>query len=501
MAYAITSVLGGCGSLENSMYASGASGYSVVDSIDGSLFEVVASVARTATAITNISPDMDFEENQTYLYKNGEDEYFLFNMSSIVMVAQKGTKFDISNEDRTQMIQDAGILGVWFSPIKKNLEYSEASKNGTYKLIATVKAEVAINADLYRDFVGKIAIIDDGQEQWSIFIGNIGDDYKDLDEDTQDAISYMASTLNVSSRKAEVSDETEGNMYVVNDNSKDSEMQDMNTEPAPDVSIQDTENQENTGSMLSESIQPESNTVIETGNETDEVVLTEPQDESEMEAEIESQSETKTEAAADSEVTDEQWEEASLYELNQEEALNTERKIITLDNQKKKHNSSTGSSVVQESSVYNLLTSGERGYASVICGKQYVNCIVEMDDVYRDETAVTLIKRFYNNGAIAGNYFEPQEGTSWEVAHYKIEYPNGKGYVDAKFCGMDGNALNYRGIKYSQKTYTIKISDEEYYCYYAVPTNCREYVIAFGEGTPDNTNAVAAYYKVSHKHK
>ena len=66
---------------------------------------------------------------------------------------------------------------------------------------------------------------------------------------------------------------------------------------------------------------------------------------------------------------------------------------------------------------------------------------------------------------------------------------------------MYGAALNYRGIKYSQKTYNIKISDTEYYCYYEVPTNCHEYVLSFGEGNPEaaTSGIVSAYYQIVEK--
>ena len=81
-------LLTACGK-DGKMYGSGKEGYTRLDDVDGISFELVSSVARNATAITNISEDMEFEADQTYLYKDGENAYFIFNMRRLYVQYKK----------------------------------------------------------------------------------------------------------------------------------------------------------------------------------------------------------------------------------------------------------------------------------------------------------------------------------------------------------------------------------------------------------------------------
>ena len=453
----------GCG-MGKSLYDSGKAGYTPVTTMGGATFEINSAVARNATAITNISPDMNFEPDQTYLYKNGEDEYFLFNMSSVVLVAQKGTKFDLSLSNKAETVKSAGILGVWFTPEKKNgLEYSEMTdSNGIYKMVATVTGQVSINENLYNDFTGKLSIIDDGSTQWAMFVGSIGDDYSKLDNATQDVLSYMAYTLDVE-QNSPIQSVGEQVYVVSNDQTLGSE----EMEEVPEqISQIETESQDTVPSDIviieeEQSMNTEAGIQDETGVQIGhpETVIQEEQSSEEIQS-----------------------TEETVISLEPEyPVIVNGRETIRLNNQKHKEKKPN---TVYESSIYDLLEPGQAGYASVIVGKKYEKVTVTLDKIYRDKEAQSMLIKFYANGIAQGNYFEASPGTSWQVAHFKINYGDAEGYLNSKFCGMDGAALNYRGIKYSQKTY-----------------NCHEYVLSFGEGNPEaaTSGIVSAYYRIVEK--
>ena len=183
-----------CG--RKAMYRSGKDGYTAIHAVEGVSFELVSQVVRNATAITNISEKMAFETAQTYLYKDGDSEYFLFNISSIVCIVQRGTNFGFSEkEDKMAALKDGNALGVFFTSPEKKLDYEESMQKDIYKIIATATAQVSITPELYNDFAGRLAVIDNGETEWSFFVGSIGEDYHDLDKDLRETLDYMAAAF------------------------------------------------------------------------------------------------------------------------------------------------------------------------------------------------------------------------------------------------------------------------------------------------------------------
>ena len=196
-----------CG--ENSMYRAGKNGYTNVSAVKGVSFELVSPVVRNATAITNISEEMYFEPAQTYLYKDGESEYFLFNISSIVCIVQKGTNFGFSEaEDKMAALKEGNILGVFFTSPEKKLDYKESVQKDVYKIIATATAQVSITPELYNDFAGRLAVIYDGETEWAFFVGSIGEDYHDLDKDLRKTLDYMAAAFTLYEKPEEEEEKT-----------------------------------------------------------------------------------------------------------------------------------------------------------------------------------------------------------------------------------------------------------------------------------------------------
>lgn len=79
--FASVNMLTGCGSL----YSSHKSGYTEITAVSGVTFEMPENFLSDATAVTSISQDSDYEATETYLYKNGDSCYMLFNMNSVIV--------------------------------------------------------------------------------------------------------------------------------------------------------------------------------------------------------------------------------------------------------------------------------------------------------------------------------------------------------------------------------------------------------------------------------
>lgn len=187
------------------------------------------------------------------------------------------------------------------------------------------------------------------------------------------------------------------------------------------------------------------------------------------------------------ELTQETTENIDEFQQKEQERHST----IILNNQK---NTVKEDNKVYYSDIYDMLPLNKYGYASVRTNRGYEKAVVKLDTIYIGQDAVRIIKDGYIKAG--ERYFESQEGTSWHVAHYTVDYSecSDKGYLDVKLRGMDGEDLRFRGISYSKRTYVIPVSDNEYYCFYEVPNGCKEYVLECGDGSVDSQETIAAYY-------
>lgn len=485
-----------------SMYQSGRDGYTSITAVDGVTFDLVSSVVRNATAITNISEEMEFEPDCTYLYKDGESSYFLFNIRSIVCIVQKGTNFGFYEaQDKLSALKEGNILGVYLtSPYKKKLEYEDSKDNGYYKMIATATAQVSLTSELYNDFAGKLAVIYDGTTEWSFFIGSIGSDYDELDKDIRESMSYMAATFAPYQRPAQ----PEATQPPVS-------MGGENESPSPEVS---TSPEASTSPETKESAMP-SETPEETADSEEEneetaveVEIEEPVPTAEPES---GEAETEPEEAEPTEIPAE--EETVEVEVAEEEQRPTMeptpeptptpaptpivtedgRTTIVLNNQK---NTVKEDTKVYLANIYDMLPIGKMGYASIYTGKEYENAVVKADEIYTGNEALQIIKKAYQNGTLKDQYFDPPPGCSWHVVHYTADFSgcSKPGYLNVKLRGMDGENLRFRGIEYPQRTYDIPVSETEFYSFYAVPNACPEYALEIGEGDVDHPERAAAYY-------
>ena len=158
------------------------------------------------------------------------------------------------------------------------------------------------------------------------------------------------------------------------------------------------------------------------------------------------------------------------------------------------------------SDINTMLPIGGYGFYNVIGHKGNV-CypLIRINQLYTGESAVNILK---NNT----NYSNPPEGYSWHVVQYDISYEQCERksdglYTNICLIGLDGNNLEYNGIKCSTMTHDTNsmIRDEgsmvyNYYCYYAVPNGCEEYALRVGDHFDDDNldfKCYNAYYIIT----
>ena len=148
------------------------SGVAAIDTVENIYFEIPLTVSTKATAVTHISDTENYARNNIYSYKDGNSTYLLFCMDELIIMASKGTTFSFSEaSDKATCLENNSLLNTWFSISGKNFTYEEAKKNDYYKIISNVTAEVVITSELYGDYSGKLATIESGDEEWSLFVG------------------------------------------------------------------------------------------------------------------------------------------------------------------------------------------------------------------------------------------------------------------------------------------------------------------------------------------
>lgn len=486
------------------LYTDGnAQGYTSIDDIDGVLFSMYSKTVGSATAVTNISENMNFERNQTYLYKNGKSEYLLFNISSVVLAVEKGTAFNMANtKDKAEAVTSHDLLGIWFDIPKKRIDYTDNTANGVYKFVATVNGEVSVTSDIFNDFAGKLVVLSDGTDEWSLFIGSVGTDFDSFSSDVKETINYIAASL----KMAEETNEPEtaavslGGSTIGESVSSASNSTVVSDEPISESSIDDSEESADAASEENsqEKCAKEESDCASRADSTDSTEEVVVQDDSSLasssqdEIEIIEENVVATNRSTE-ETTDMVQEEFVENEHDPREVETQEPKrgeSIELNNQKEDEKDD---STIYDSSVYDMLRIGNWGYADIQTGKTNEKAAVKLSSLYTGNDATNIIQKACADKIVPYSYFEAPSGCSWHLV--KIENQGINGYLDVKFIGADGNKLNFRGIKYSKRTYMLNC-DDGMYVYYAVPNGCSEYVLEVGDGTIDN-ELNSAYYLIN----
>mgnify|MGYP004455190925 CR=1 FL=1 len=166
-------------------------GFTEISAVNGVSFYINSQFIERATAVSEISDSINFEKNQFYSYTDGSEKYLLFNMSSLLIAAQKGTKFNMDTDDKLQALQSADLANIWFDQGSK--EFDCKSGNGSYLIKAN--ASVSINRTTYGDFCGELMILSKDGEEWSLFVGVPGSQYEKLKNTSQDGIDKIVKTF------------------------------------------------------------------------------------------------------------------------------------------------------------------------------------------------------------------------------------------------------------------------------------------------------------------
>ncbi len=457
-------------------------GYVSIDDVPGASFYIDNRFMDIATAITQLTPESDLDGKTFYSYRNGEDRFILFNMSKFAVLAQKGTDFGL--DQGKENIPNANICNVFFTPDEK--EDIEQIDDLTYETVAN--AQITLTKGLYGDFTGKlVSTKDEAGNEWSIFVGIPGTEYKEIGSGDKDIITAIAESLHVNPI-------ADGKVMVASLDTE--ELNKEETEVKAKIETPAVQNEETSASKESVPV-----AVIET-NETDssETAETETAEEATQEGETdtvtieeakEEAEEPSKETTADDAVKAPVKEEPKAETKKPEAVTSATPSSTGLISFGKTRQKQVGE--VKASSVYAPLDIGDTGTLWVYKDRPgTAEQKISVTKVVRGKEAEDLIR-----DAIEGRYkfITPQKTCTYEAVEYDL--PEGvSSYINIKILGMDGRTLKYKGIKYSKRTHQIITDDgKKCICYYEVPNGCKEYILECGDGTVEN-DIDSAYYRV-----
>lgn len=450
-------IMTGC-SKGSSVYSTPGNSYAEINCIDDLSFYIPFSVTNQATAVTQIVDGMGYDSNSIYSFNNGSDTYIMFCMDQLIVIAEKGTTFHFANaSNKGDCLNNSAVINTWFKPAGKSFSFTDDTSNNIYKLIAPVTAEVVITSELYGDYVGKLAVIDYADEEWSLFVGVIAESVSSMSEQQSSLVNAIVQSMQLKSKP--VKEEVQYDV-VLDHNLKNEEI----AEPSPE--------QEETDVVV-----VEENTVSSEASEDAEPIVTEQEAEEVAATPLPTPTPTPTPAPA-----------------NAKTGLNISNQR-TIEKEAGK---------AYASDEYSMLTVGQCGFFDAFSSKQVMERpIVCVNKIYTGDQAIRIIKEKIK-GQDNYSYFDAPDGYTWNVIQYDLSYINCESipYTNIRLVGVDGNELRFRGIIVDSRThdannFTSSEDDCVYncYCYYAVPNGCHEYALSFGDGKAgDNRGLAIAYY-------
>ena len=530
-------------------------GYRTITAIDGVSFYVVQAAADSATAVSQISNSVSFDTDNYYSYKDGAGKYLLFNMSGLVVAAQKGTSFDFANNGLTEdTLGSSSVAGIWFDKSGNKLVADE--DDNEFEIQAN--GGVVITNEIYGTYCGKLKVISDGTEEWSIFAGIQGEKYKDLASADKDVISNIVDSIHFAEHKevetevyavslgttAEI-DEAGSNAPTNNDSQVTDVTQSETSTPAEaDSSMESIISTENPEEDTEENTAGDND--IATSSEFDETQNDESE-ENEIDRSDVSSDEDNNESSLDETIPSISENDQSATAPDASEPEDTKPEDSTEENKTTENSSTDDNSINDEpvkvsvikdeisqergesmqlsnkriieknadnaysSNVYSMLEVGDSGIFSVLNAEKGVEetPIIHLEEVITGKAAEAVIKSYCAKPEAAYEYFDPPNGCSWHLIKYSLNYKrcSSKQYVDIRLRGLDGGSLIHRGIKYSSMThdlfvFTIEARDgwsENYYCYYAVPNGCTNYSLQIGDPILNDSKFGTAFYEINTK--
>lgn len=436
------------------VYEGNKSGYVTISDIPGITFDVYADTVKSATAISQINKNSDMSDGNSYLFKNGTTDYILYNSNSLTVVVQKIDSINLKKKkNKEAAINDVTFLGT--SVLSKEYEYHTSNKDKAYKLVAQVDAGVSLTLTSFGDYTGQIAYISYQGHDYMMFVGVPKTSYKELNKDVKKAIEHMVKSLKI--KKSDFSN-----------NRVESEMgSDTNIEKEENVTTDNTESTDNKTSEGNVSDSSEKNEPVKENNDA-------------------SSEETNTPGNTDNDIPDTSPEmpDDTKDNENVEDIVvvekNTEN-VVNVNNQKEMENN--------ETSIYALGQVGDDIISSGLDKNGSIQgVLVTVTSYYNEDNSINVIKRGVKEDNLY-TYFDAPDGCHYEAIEYSVSDSAMEDvYVNFKIVGIDGQALKYKGITYSSRTYDIlattsykKDGYSNRICYYPVPNGCKEYVLQFGE--------------------
>ena len=497
-------MLTACGSKKAASYEEGGEGYTTISSIDGITFEIPQNFSNKATAVTRIANDQEFTTDGIYSYANGEDEYMFFCMDELVILANKGTSYNFSGtETKESALSSSSVIDSMCSKLGKKFSYTESTEDGVYKIIGDVAENISITTELYGDYVGRLAVIEDGTEEWSVLAGVKGSSLSDISKEQLAVIDTVVSSMKATHGESVIQTNTPDYDVVINDLETTEAAANERTIPEADtISEPVVETEESATTEVSKS-----------DTETDEVILDlgeaeEAEETTEVTEIVEAVTEEPWSEPEETEETPETTEPV-IEEPSAEEvkvvAVSTESDEKVRTNQRERD---LTEEKVYSSDIYSLLKTGNYGImVNSDSDGEIKYPVVHLKAVYTGNDAVEIVKK-QASSTTRYDYFEAPLGYSWQVAEYDIIYTGADpGHeIDVRMLGVDGNVLKYRGVPAPQRTYYVDYDIEDdssnetlrnIKVFYAVPNGCKEYVLKFGDGeVGTETEHYSAYFHV-----
>ncbi len=537
-------ILGGCSKSTNGgdMIIQRPEGYKDITDVNEIAFSVPSYFSSQATAITKVDQDSELDPNTLYMYSDGGQSFLLFCMNQVMIAVQRDTGFNFQNaEDKSSALSNSGILNIWMKREgKKDFDYQDVTDGSSYKIIGTVTAEAVITTDLFGDYVGKMSVISNGENEWGLFVGVPGSKYDELDKSKKEIITNIVKSLRPGT--AEPEKETEYAVQIGTSGEEkpdapediDVAQADTSSEYAREVEIVDVGEGENNSSSegsfeavteisadvpeetqeeISEETKaaekeepaageakeaPEENLEVEIvevpaeEHATEETSAEEPVEETPREKVDGSQEDTEEQEPSEEIIAEAEVKE----EPKEQEKAKPKQNIIVLDNQKKQKSDVNNA---YYSDIYSMVNIGDTGKLDVKTGNaSLMECRLTLNEIYIGKTAVKKL----NEKLGISQMLDLPSGCAWSVAKCTINYDdvNGTPTVQGKFKGLDGNNIRYLGVEYGDRVYTCfdkATKSGIYYYYYAVPIGCKDYCLVFGDGNETN-GGHSAYFHVKY---
>lgn len=190
---AVSLLTSGCGGV----YEGDKDGYTKVTSVEGVSFDMPEHFLSQSTTLSEIEKDGEYATG-TFLYKDGESEYILFNIDEAVIAVERDTKYNLREaEDIRTQIKNASVSGIWMTEIKDKITYKTSNRDGQYKVLADVLGNVSITPELYGKYTGYFASVQYGDYECSIFAGVRVAEGEKMTNEQEEILSHIVKSFQI----------------------------------------------------------------------------------------------------------------------------------------------------------------------------------------------------------------------------------------------------------------------------------------------------------------